>query len=104
VATATSPGVVDCTALDALATLVTTSDKSLNCIFTQGGFDNFGVALPDKLEVTLNGKLANPIAANIQMSFKVNGVRAPPSTQPVTGFKISTYIYNSKQDSSGVTY
>ena len=40
--TSTSPGVVDCLALDALASLISTTDKSLSCIFTRGGYDNFG--------------------------------------------------------------
>ena len=80
VATSTSPGSVPC---DALTSIPVTSGTELSCLFSHGSTE-------DKLTVSLSGYLTGPIPADTLMSFKIKGVRGPPSTAAVLGFAFRT--------------
>ena len=80
VATATSPGTVPCKAVSGLAL---TSGTTVECIFIHG--DTI-----DTLKVIFDGYLSSSVPPATSISFKVSGVRAPPTTASITGFSFRT--------------
>ena len=80
VATATSPGSVVCNAISNIPMI---SGTELSCIFTHG-------TDTDILQVSFEGLLSGSVGSNTAISFSVDGVRGPPTTTEVTGFKFKT--------------
>jgi len=80
VATSTSPGSVAC---DAITNIPVTTGTQLDCVFAHG-------TTQDKLTVSFAGYLSSNIASDTLFSFKIKGVRGPPSTNAMTGFNFRT--------------
>lgn len=79
-ATSTSPGSVPCEAINNIPVLTGTE---LYCVFSHGTTE-------DKLTVFFAGYLSANIASDTLFSFKIKGVRGPPSTNAMTGFNFRT--------------